>query len=179
DLTHVAGIVAASRNDIGIIGVAYESTILPIKFLSASGTGSTSDAIRSIEYATLMGAHIANCSWGGGGYSQGLHDAISRAGDAGMVVLAAAGYSGRNIDLSPNYPASYNLPNIIAVASTDPRDELSSFSNFGENTVQVAAPGSSIYSALPGDRYGIKSGTSMAAPHVAGVAALLLGNNPE
>lgn len=178
--THVAGTIAAvGDNDTGIVGVAPDAKIMALKFLDASGAGSTFDAIQAIEYAILMGADITNNSWGGGGYSSALQEAIAAANDAGQLFVAAAGNSASNIDFFPSYPASYDLDNIISVASTDDNDSLSSFSNYGATSVDLAAPGSDIYSTIPGGGYASFNGTSMASPHVAGVAALLLAQNPD
>lgn len=177
--THVAGTIAArGDNGIGVVGVSWRASIMPLKFLK-SGGGKSSDAAEAIDYAIAEGADISNNSWGGSVYSQTLRDAISRADAVGHLFVAAAGNDGANNNKRPYYPASYNLPNIISVASSDNRDALSSFSNFGASSVDLAAPGSSIVSTLPGDGYGSFSGTSMATPHVAGVAALLEGQNPD
>ncbi|MDH6085549.1 S8 family serine peptidase [Chrysosporum ovalisporum TAC611] len=131
-----------------------------------------------MEYATAQGVKLTNNSWGGGGYSQGLYDAIAAAGDAGSLFIAAAGNESNNNDSSPSYPASYNLDNIISVAAITHWDGLSWFSNYGLTTVDLGAPGSSIYSTVPGNSYDTYSGTSMASPHVAGAAALLWSENP-
>lgn len=177
--THVAGIMAAAGNNgIGGTGVAWRARIIPLKFLSATGSGSSANAIKAIQYAVANGAKISNNSWGGGGFSQALSDAIGAANAAGHLFVAAAGNAGTNNDTTPSYPASYNQPNIISVASTTNTDALSSFSNFGVRTVHVAAPGSSIYSTVLNNSYGILSGTSMAAPVVSGIATLLLAQNP-
>jgi subtilisin family serine protease len=178
--THVSGTIAAKGNNgIGVTGVNWNAKILPLKFLNDSGSGDTSNAILALNYATAKGVKITNNSWGGGGYSQGLYDAINTAGQQGALFIAAAGNDyGNNNDILPAYPASYNLPNIISVASTDHNDALSYFSNYGPTTVDLGAPGEEIYSTTPGGNYGLKSGTSMATPHVSGGAALVWSQNP-
>ena len=178
--THVAGTIAAvGNNGIGVSGVSWSAQIMPLKFLGASGSGSTFDAIQALNYATMMGVKVTNNSWGGGSYSQALYDAIAAAGNAGSLFIAAAGNNyGKNNDINPSYPASYNLSNIIAVAATDHNDNLSTFSNYGPTSVDLGAPGSSIYSTLPGNGYGFNSGTSMATPHVTGVASLIWAQDP-
>jgi subtilisin family serine protease len=177
--THVSGTIAAKGNNgVGVVGVNWNAKILPLKFLDDTGSGSTSNAILALNYATAKGVKITNNSWGGGGYSQGLYDAINTAGQQGALFIAAAGNEGRNTDLSPAYPASYNLPNIISVAATDRNDAVPIFSNYGLTTVDLGAPGVEIYSTTPGANYGYKTGTSMASPHVTGGAALVWAQNP-
>ena len=176
--THVAGTIAAEGNNgRGITGVNWRASIMPLKFLGPKG-GYTSDAVEAINYAVANGAKISNNSWGGGNYSQSLSDAIARADRSNHLFLAAAGNSGVNTDNTKHYPSSYTNPNVISVAATGSEDRLASFSNFGANTVDLAAPGVGILSTLPGRRYGSYNGTSMATPHVAGVAALLKSQNP-
>ncbi|MGC4016647.1 MAG: S8 family serine peptidase [Luteolibacter sp.] len=176
--THVAGTIAARGNNAaGVSGVCWNARIMPVKFLADSGSGYTSDAVKAVAYATRMGAKISNNSWGGGGYSQALYDAINQAGQAGDLFVAAAGNDATDNDVTPQYPAGYQLPNVVSVASTDERDNLSYFSNWGAATVDIAAPGSNILSLQPGGGYASKSGTSMATPHVAGVAGLLISKN--
>ncbi|VAW59830.1 Serine protease, subtilase family [hydrothermal vent metagenome] len=178
--THVSGTIAAvGNNGIGVAGVNWSAQIMPLKFLDARGAGSTADAISAINYAVLMGARITNNSWGGGGFSQALFDAISAAQTAGQLFVAAAGNDGVNTDVTPSYPASYNLNNIVSVAATDDDDLLATFSNFGRVTVDLGAPGVSILSTTPGNTYSTFSGTSMASPHVAGSAALILAEDPS
>lgn len=177
--THVSGTIAAvGDNDIGVAGVNWTAKIMALKFLDAGGSGSTDAAISAIEYSVLMGAHITNNSWGGGGFSSALQDAIEAAGDVGQLFVAAAGNDSRNNDISPSYPASYPSDNILAVASTDHNDNLSGFSNYGFESVDIGAPGTDILSTTPGNAYSYLSGTSMASPHVAGVAGLVLSQNP-
>jgi subtilisin family serine protease/subtilisin-like proprotein convertase family protein len=177
--THVSGTIAGKGNNgVGVTGVAWNAKIMPLKFLNDQGSGSTSNAILAINYATANGVKLTNNSWGGGGFSQALYDAINAAGQAGALFIAAAGNDAKNTDTSPSYPASYNLANIISVASTTRTDALSSFSNYGLTSVDLGAPGSDIYSLAPGGGYATLSGTSMASPHVAGAAALLWSQNP-
>ena len=180
--THVAGTIAAENNSAGVVGVNWTAKIMPLKFLGSTGSGSTSNAIRAVDYAVTKGAKLSNNSWGGGGYSQALYDAIKRANTAGSLFVAAAGNGGSdgvgdNNDITPHYPSSYDLDNIVAVASTTRTDAMSGFSNYGLKSVDLAAPGSSIYSTLPGNTYGSKSGTSMATPHVSGALSLLLSKD--
>ncbi len=177
--THVAGtIAAAGNNGVGVSGVAWSARIVPIKFLSAIGTGSVIDAIRAIEYATALGVKLTNNSWGGVGYSEAMQLAIESARDAGILFVAASGNNGLNTDSAPHYPSALPNENIIAVGSSDRRDERSGFSNYGAVTVDLFAPGSDIISTFPGDRYAIASGTSMAAPHVSGAACLIWAAAP-
>ncbi len=177
--THCAGIIGAvGNNGLGIAGVNWHVRLMPIKFLSAAGSGPTSDAIQSIEYATLMGVDVMSNSWGGGEYSQALADAIAAAGERNILFVVAAGNNSSNNDVDPFYPAAIDLPNVIAVAATDRHDLLATFSNYGPHSVHLGAPGVSILSTLPNGKYGTLSGTSMACPHVAGAAALVRSYAP-
>ncbi len=177
--THCAGTIAGlGNNGTGVVGVSPFCTIVPIKFLADSGSGSTTNAIKCVEYAVTVGVDLTSNSWGGGSFSSALHDVIAAAGEAGQLFIAAAGNTSSNNDSSPHYPSSYDADNIIAVASTDHNDALSSFSCYGATSVDLAAPGSSILSTLPNNGYGSKSGTSMATPHVSGAAALLKAYAP-
>ena len=183
--THVAGTIGAVGNDgRGVVGVNWQVSLLPLKFLSDSGSGSTSAAIAAINYATALrnrGVNIVatNNSWGGGGFSSSLRDAIRAHGQAGILFVAAAGNESANNDTTPAWPANYAEANVISVAALDRSDQLASFSNFGATTVHVGAPGVAIYSTTPGNRYASFNGTSMAAPHVAGIAGLLAAANPQ
>lgn len=171
--THVAGTIAAvGNNSVGVTGVLWNAKIMALRFIDANGFGTTANAIKAILYANRNGAQIQNLSWGGGGYSQALKDAIDA---SSAVFVAAAGNDGDNNDITPHYPSGYTSSNLIAVAATGPNDNLASISNFGLTSVDVAAPGVNIYSPIPGG-YGIKSGTSMAAPHVSGLAGLIVAN---
>jgi subtilisin family serine protease len=177
--THVAGTIGGvGHNAIGVAGINWQVRLMGLKFLDDSGSGATADAISAIEYAIDKGAHLSNNSWGGGGYSQALRDMIEAAGEANQLFIAAAGNDGTDNDTLPHYPSTYDNENIIAVASSDHNDARSSFSCFGLTTVDLAAPGSSILSTVPGGDYDTFSGTSMASPHVAGVAALLYSMAP-
>ncbi|HKH10591.1 MAG TPA: S8 family peptidase [Rubrobacter sp.] len=181
--THVAGTIAAvGDNGIGVTGVNWHAQVASLKFLGANG-GYTSDAVEAINYAVAEGMPISNNSWGGGGRSQALEDAIRRADDAGHIFIAAAGNGGSDgigddNDATPHYPSSYDVPNVVAVAASDDDDKLASFSNYGASSVDIAAPGVGILSTLPGNAYGRYSGTSMATPHVTGVAALIQSQQP-
>lgn len=177
--THVSGTIGAvGNNGIGVAGVNWHTKIMALKFLDASGSGYLSDAIRALDYAVANGARISNNSWGGGGYEATLGQAIARAGAIGHIFVAAAGNSANNNDVKSSYPANYAYDNVVAVAATDQNDNLASFSNYGPTTVDIAAPGVSIYSTLPGNSYASYSGTSMATPHVTGALSLYLDANP-
>ncbi len=172
--THVAGTIAANQNGQGIVGMAPNVKVMALKFLGPNG-GYTSDAVRAIEYAKNKGVKISNNSWGGGGYSQALKDAIEA---SGSLFVAAAGNSGVDTDSSPSYPGAYDSPNILSIAAIDNQGKLASFSNYGSISVDISAPGVSILSTLPGGTYGWMSGTSMAAPHATGAAALVASLSP-
>ena len=183
--THVAGTIGAvGNNGNGIVGVNWQVSLLPLRFLGDDGYGWTSDAVAAVNYATMLkrdfGINVVatNNSWGGGGYSTTLYQAIQEANQHGIMFVAAAGNNSSNNDVSGSYPANYDLPNVLSVAALNRNDNLAGFSNYGVTTVDVGAPGVSIYSTLPGNSYGSYSGTSMAAPHVAGVVALMHAASP-
>ena len=182
--THVAGIIGArGNNNVGISGVAQKVSIMACKFLNAAGSGGTSDAIKCLEYfASLkntMNIVATNNSWGGGPSSKAMKDAIKVHETKGILFIAAAGNDSKNNDTTPSYPASYDVDNIISVASTDRKDLISSFSNYGKKTVHVAAPGSKILSTVLNHGYGELSGTSMAAPQVSGLTAVIASKYPS
>src|SRR6266567_1801482 len=196
--THVSGTIGAvGNNSVGVVGVAWNVQLMACKFLDATGHGSVSDAITCIDYARKKGANIINASWGdyltapfngilpdlhnNPAKSQALHDAIASARDAGILFVAACGNDGTDNDAHPLYPASYtDLDNIIAVAATDRTDTRAWFSNYGATTVALGAPGAAIFSCWNGSDsdYRYLDGTSMAAPHVAGVCALVWSYSP-
>jgi len=182
--THVMGTIAGvGNNSVGVTGINWSAQIMALKFMKPDwlgrSSGKTSDAILAIQYAIQMGARCTNNSWGGGGYEQALYDAIEAAGNAGQLFMAAAGNKGRDTDNSPHYPSSYDLDNIISVCSTNHNDELSSFSNIGQQNVDLCAPGSRIYSTVPNNGYTTYNGTSMATPHVTGAVMLLWSAFPH
>ncbi|MCH2412766.1 MAG: S8 family serine peptidase, partial [Acidimicrobiales bacterium] len=177
--THVAGTIAGVANDVGVVGVAPGVRIMALKFLSASGGGYSSDAVSALSYAISNGASISNNSWGGGGSNGAMSGMLDQAAAADHLFVAAAGNNGSDNDASPTYPASYPQDIVLTVASTQVDGNRSSFSNYGELGVAVAAPGSAILSSVPGGGYATFSGTSMATPHVVGIAALVRSVAPD
>ena len=173
------------NNGTGVAGVNWQVSLMALKFLGADGSGTTSAAVAALNYATMMrqthGVNVVatNNSWGGGGASTALTNAIVAGGNAGILTVAAAGNESANNDTTPSYPANVNSTAVISVAATDASNRLASFSNYGATTVDVAAPGVGIYSTTPNNSYASYSGTSMAAPHVAGLVALMAAANPE
>jgi len=169
--THVAGIIAAADNTIGVVGVAPKANIYAVKVLNKSGTGYISDIIAGIQWSVDNGMDIVNMSLGSNYPSDAFESAINAASNAGVIIVAAAGNDSSSVD----YPAAYEKA--IAVSATDINDSLASFSSRGEQ-IDVAAPGVSIYSTYKGGAYATMSGTSMATPHVSGIIALMLQREP-
>lgn len=184
--THCAGVIGAKGdNGVGIVGVVWNTQIMALKFFSKDGKGTLEGALESIQYAVKMGVKVINNSWGGGSYSEILESTIKAANEKGVTFIAAGGNNSSNNDYEPVYPASFQLPNLISVAAIDYQGLLASFSNFGKTSVHLAAPGVSILSTYldnedptSNSTYKRLSGTSMAAPHVAGIVALLFSNEP-
>jgi subtilisin family serine protease len=183
--THCAGIIGAEGgNQIGITGVNWKVKIMPLKFMNSGGFGTSKDAIEAINYVidrkrAGVNVRVISASWGSKMPSRALEDVIREAHKAGILFVTASGNDSVNIDRWPQYPAAYNLGNIISVAALNRKDELASFSNYGAKSVHLAAPGANILSTWPGNEYEERSGTSMATPMVAGVAGLVLSHRPE
>lgn len=180
--SHVAGTIGAQANGGGPhVGVAWHVQLMACRFLSAQGGGTMSDAIKCISFAIRKGARVISASWGSKGRSEALQDSIAQARAAGILFVAAAGNDGVNTDVTPYYPCGYDLDNVVSVAALDRTGSLAGFSNYGQNSVDLAAPGVSIFSCIKDadDAYRYLDGTSMATPHVSGAAALLFAQYPQ
>jgi subtilisin family serine protease len=172
--THCAGTIGAvGNNAIGVTGVCWNARIVALKFLDASGSGDTADALEAIDYCVQKQIHLSSNSWGGYGVDTALYDGIDDAGSCGHLFIAAAGNSAINIEGQNWLPGGYDLDNVLCVAASNSSDGVAWFSNWGPISVDLAAPGDGIYSTYPTNSYATLSGTSMATPHVAGVATML------
>ena len=182
--THCAGIIGAEgENNLGIAGVNWKVKIMPLKFMSSGGFGTTKDAIEAINYVidrkkAGVNVRIISASWGSTQKSRALEAVIRKAYENDILFVAAAGNATTDNDRRPHFPSSYNVPNVLSVAALDRNDQLARFSNYGAKSVAIAAPGVEILSTWLGNHYEEKSGTSMATPVVSGVAALILAENP-
>jgi RHS repeat-associated protein len=177
--TAIAGIIAAEGNNaVGITGVMWQASLMSLRVLDNTGTGDIGDAVEAIDYAVSHDAQVINLSWGTTGNSQILKDAIERAMRHGVVVVCSAGNNGQNVDTTPYYPASFGLRDLIAVASTDNFDQLTSWSDYGRRNVTIAAPGNSILTTQMGGGYWAMNGTSASAPLVTGVVGLVKSASP-
>jgi len=177
--TAIAGIIAAEgNNQTGISGVMWHASLMSLRVLDNTGTGDVGNAVEAIDYAVAHGAQVINLSWGTSGSSLTLKDAIERAIRRGVVVVCSAGNNGQNVDATPYYPASFGSRDLIAVASTDNFDQLTSWSDYGRRNVTVAAPGNNILTTQMGGGYWLVSGTSASAPLVSGVAGLVKSVSP-
>ena len=175
--THCAGTIGAvGNNGVGIAGYNWQVRLMPLKFLGPDGSGHTFDATQAVLYGSLMGAQVMNHSWGGGAYSKTLKDAL---GASSAVMAVCGGNDGKNLDQESFYPASYDCENIISVAATDSNGDLAYFSNYGMNSIDVAAPGVAILSTVLNGGYEYYKGTSMATPQVSGLAALICAADPS
>ena len=180
--THVSGTIGAAANDGNPhVGVAWKVQIMACKWLDADGFGTTAGAIGAIDYAVAKGAKIINASWGFDVFPQGVFDSVKKARDKGVLFIASAGNSGTDNSVFPHYPANFQLDNVITVAAVDRADNLADFSSYGKSIVHLGAPGVEIFSSTAAsDRdYSVYDGTSMASPHVSGVAALILAKYPR
>ncbi len=177
--THVSGIIGGAWNGRGMAGINEKITILPIRAVPDNADETDADLIESFEYAVAQGARVANCSFGKEASSQAVGDVIAAAGTRGLLVVVAAGNENQDLNEVPSYPASFKTSNMIVVGATHELGGLANFSNYGVTKVDIAAPGASIYSSIPNNRFASWDGTSMATPQVVGAAALILSARPD
>ena len=178
--THCAGIVGSAHNSVGMMGVLGNVSIISVKMLDHTGYGDAEASLKAIDYAVKAGATVLNCSWGSSKHSAILEEVLREVNDLGITVVAAAGnFRGRNNDITPTYPATYKIPNIISVAAHNAQAGFSSFSTRGPNSIHITAPGTNILSTWINGSYKVASGTSMAAPYVAASVALLRHLEPN
>jgi len=177
--TAIAGIIAAQGNNgIGMSGVMWRSSLMSLRVLDGTGTGDVADAAEAIDFAVSHGALVINLSWGTSAQSLALKRAIERATRRGVVVVCSAGNNSQDLDVTPYYPASFRSHDLLVVAASDNFDQLTSWSNWADRTVSIAAPGLNILTTQIGGGYAMVSGTSASAPMVSGVAGLLKSANP-
>lgn len=175
--THCAGTIGAVHdNEVGVAGVMADVQLVAVKFLADSGSGTSANAVRAIDYATSLDVDLMSNSWGGGGASEAMKEAIERAAEKGIIFTAAAGNSATDNDVRPHYPSNYDVENVVSVAAHTAQDNLASFSCYGAKTVHIAAPGHKILSTVKNGGYDVYSGTSMATPHVSGALGLLVAH---
>ena len=182
--THVSGIILADSSAGPVQGLATQAKLLPLRFMDANGDGLVSNAVLAINYAVARGAKVINASWGGGGCTRTLQQAILNAGAKGVMFISASGNGdsvgrGLNLDTSPVFPAAYGISTQITVGSSGSTDVMSGFSNYSSTLVNILAPGEQIYSTWPGGNTAILDGTSMATPFVSGAAAILMSYRPK
>lgn len=178
--SHCAGIIGAKgNNNFGMAGINWNIRLMPVKFLNKNGSGTLENALNAINYASRNGARIINASWGSSGTSHLIEKAIAKLNEKNILFVAAAGNERSDNDKKPIVPGSIVSPNLISVAAIDDQADLASFSNYGLKSVHIGAPGVNILSTVLEDKYEFMSGTSMAAPFISGVCALLMAHNPK